>query len=480
MEQQEIVFSSAADLARRIAERSVSPVEVVTAVLDQIDSWQPHINAFITIAAEEALADARRAENAVARGEPLGPLHGVPFSVKDLLNTAGVRTTFGSVAFETNVPDTDCVAVARLKAAGGIMIGKTTTPEFGHKPMTEAPLFGQTRNPWKLERTSGGSSGGAAAAVAAGMGPLAVGTDGGGSVRIPAACCGIVGMKQTLGVVPHDQSPDTFGLLSYIGPMTRTVADAALMLSVLAGPDDSDVHSLGRETGDLLAAGRAEGSLDGKRILWRNFLGNDRIDGETLRLFENAVAAFEELGAELAYSDAPFTNTLPIWGPLTFSIWASRFGALEDQLGDRMSSTLRQWMAEGRDVSAVAVQESMATRTAVFRTVQSWFEEADFVVMPTLSRPALAIGHNPQSIEIEGEAAGGPRDAWYPYTHPFNLTGHPAITVPCGWTREGLPVGLQIAGPWLGDAQILRAAALFEAARPWSDRRPARPKVNEN
>ena len=468
MTNDELCFLPATDLAARIADRDVSPVDAVESVLSAIARWEPRINSFITVCAEEARDAARAAEASVMAGEPLGPLHGVPYSVKDLLNTAGVRTTFGSHAFADNVPPDDCVAVARLKQAGAILIGKTTTPEFGHKPLTEAPLFGKTRNPWNLERTSGGSSGGAGAAVAAGLGPLAVGTDGGGSVRIPAACCGIVGMKQTLGVVPHDQSPDSFGLMSYIGPMTRTVGDAAFMLSVMAGPDASDVHSIGRTLEGLAASSRAAGDLRGTRIGWRLLLGNEHIDRETAEIFQHSLGVFEALGANLEAREESFENTLPIWGPLTFSIWASRFGNIEEKLGDRMSDSLRRWMAEGRQAGAVDVQDAMAVRTSVFRSVQSWFDDVDLVVMPTLARPAIPADHDLfEPIDVDGRPAGGPRDAWYPYTHPFNLTGHPAITVPCGWTEEGLPVGLQIVGPWLADASILRAAALFEKAQPW-------------
>jgi len=473
MDADDLCFVPATELARHIVAKKVSPVEVVEAVLARIDRWQPKVNAFITVTGGEARRMAREAEAAVMAGKPLGPLHGVPFSVKDLLNTAGVRTTFGSQGFADNVPAADCVAVARLKAAGAILIGKTTTPEFGHQPMTEAPLFGRTLNPWNLERTSGGSSGGAGAAVAAGLGPLGVGTDGGGSVRIPAACCGIVGMKQTLGLVPHDQSPDSFGLMSYIGPMTRTVEDAAAMLAVMAGPDPRDVYSIGREAGDLAAAGRADGDLAGMRVAWRVFLGNDRIDSATRQLFEDAVRVFEAFGARLEHREDPFDSTLPAWAPLTFSAWTSRFGALEQRLGNRMTGSLRRWIAEGRETSAVAVQDALGVRTAAFRQVQSWFETADLILMPTLARPAIAASHDvADPIEIEGKPTGTTREAWYPYTHPFNLTGHPAITVPCGWTGDGLPVGLQIIGPWLADARVLRAAALFEAARPWCDRRP--------
>jgi aspartyl-tRNA(Asn)/glutamyl-tRNA(Gln) amidotransferase subunit A len=257
----DLAFMSAAALAASIARKAISPVEIVDRVLARIERSQASLNAFITVCAEEARAAARAAEAAVMRGDCLGPLHGVPLSVKDLVATNGVRTTSGSVALADNVPTADAPSVARLKAAGAILIGKTTTPEFGHKCFTDAPLFGRTANPWDTARTCGGSSGGAAAAVAAGLGPLGIGTDGGGSGRIPAACCGGVGFKQTLGLVPHDGTPDGFGNQSHITPMTRSVIDAALMLRAMAGPDPADPHSLGLVPPDFVAAARPEGDL---------------------------------------------------------------------------------------------------------------------------------------------------------------------------------------------------------------------------
>src|SRR5271156_5806251 len=292
----ELAFTSAAQLAELVARKEVSPVELVDAALDRIGKSQPTLNAFITVCAEEARAAAWEAEAAVMLGDALGPLHGVPFAVKDLVNTKGVRTTFGSVALADNVPVADSIAVARLKRAGAILIGKTTPPEFGHKCFTEAPLFGRTANPWNLARTCGGSSGGAAAAVAAGFGPIGIGTDGGGSSRIPAACCGVVGFKQTLGLVPHDLTPDGFGNQSHITPMTRTVLDAALMLQAMAGSHRSDPHSLGLPTPDFVAAARPEGSLAGVRIAWRPLLGNDRLSAEVRESCETALTALEELG----------------------------------------------------------------------------------------------------------------------------------------------------------------------------------------
>ncbi len=470
----DIAFASAAELAALIARRWVSPVEVVDGALARIEAAQPALNAFITVCADEARAASRAAEVAVMRGDQLGALHGVPFAVKDLVNTAGVRTTFGSVALADNVPGADSPSVARLKAAGAILVGKTTTPEFGHKCFTEAPLFGRTANPWDLARTCGGSSGGAAAAVAAGLVPIGIGTDGGGSSRIPAACCGIVGFKQTLGLVPHDLTPDGFGNQSHITPMTRTVMDSALMLQAMAGPHPCDPHALGLAPPDFVAGARAEADLKGVRIAWRPLLGNTMLAGEVRAACESALAALAQFGAVVEPVADDFASTEPIWLVLTQSFWNARFRRYVPEFGARMSETLLRQMDTGASHSAVALQQAMFERTRVFREVQGWFERYDIVATPTLSRTALPIGHDFFSpIEIDGVTADTVRRAWYPYTLPFNLSGNPAVTLPCGWGADGLPIGLQLVGPHLGDASLLRAAALFETARPWAQRRPA-------
>ena len=469
----EFAFASATHLADLVARKSVSPVELVDAALARIEKSQPQLNAFITVCAEEARAAAWEAEAAVMLGDPLGPLHGVPFAVKDLVNTAGVRTTFGSVAFADNVPSADSVAVARLKAAGAILVGKTSTPEFGHKCFTEAPLFGRTANPWDPTRTCGGSSGGAAAAAAAGIVPIGIATDGGGSSRIPAACCGVVGFKQTLGVVPHDLTPDGFGNQSHITPMTRSVMDTALMLRAMAGPDPCDPHSLGLAPQDFVAAAQPEGDLSGMRIAWRPLLGNDKLSAKVRTACETALKVFEELGAIVTPVDDYFRTTEPIWLVLTQSFWNARFRRYVGQFGNRMSETLVRQMDTGAAHSAVALQEAMFERTRVFREIEAWFGQYDLVATPTLSRTALDIDHDFFApIEIDGEIADTVRKSWYPYTLPFNLSGNPAVSLPCGFAADGLPIGLQLIGPHLADAPLLRAAALYEMARPWADRRP--------
>jgi aspartyl-tRNA(Asn)/glutamyl-tRNA(Gln) amidotransferase subunit A len=469
----EFAFASAVQIADMVARKVVSPVEVIEDALERIEKSQAKLNAFITICADEARAAAWEAEAAVMLGDPIGPLHGVPFAVKDLVNTAGVKTTFGSVALADNVPEADSVAVARLKAAGAILVGKTTTPEFGHKCFTEAPLFGRTANPWDLSRTCGGSSGGAAAAAAAGLVPIGIATDGGGSSRIPAACCGVVGFKQTLGLVPHDLTPDGFGNQSHITPMTRTVMDTALMLQAMVGPDRCDPHSLGLEPPDFIAAAQADGDLAGVRIAWRPLLGNDKLSSEVRATCEAALAALEELGAIITPVDDSFRTTEPIWLVLTQSFWNARFRRYVGQYGNRMSETLIRQMDTGAAHSAVALQEAMFERTRVFREIETWFADYDLVVTPTLSRTALPIDHDFFApIEIDGEIADTVRKSWYPYTLPFNLSGNPAVTLPCGIATDGLPIGLQLVGPHRGDAQLLRTAALYEKARPWDGHRP--------
>ena len=469
----DLAFAPAAELAEVIARREMSPVEIVDLFLKRIEASQASLNAFITVCADEARAAARAAETATMSGEPVGPLHGVPFAVKDLVNTAGVRTTFGSVALADNVPTADSPAVARLKAAGAILVGKTTTPEFGHKCFTDAPLFGRTANPWDIGRTCGGSSGGAAAAVAAGLAPIGIGTDGGGSSRIPAACCGVVGFKQTLGLVPHDLTPDGFGNQSHITPMTRTVMDTALMLQAMAGPHPCDPHALGLPTPDFVAAARAEGDLQGVRIAWRPLLGNTAVAAEVRGACERALTAFEELGAIVEPVDDKFASTEPIWLILTQSFWNARFRRYVPEFRERMSETLLRQMDTGAGHSAVALQEAMFERTRIFREVQGWFDKFDIVATPTLSRTALPIAHDFFApIEIDGAVSDTVRRAWYPYTLPFNLSANPAVTLPCGFGADGLPIGLQLVGPHLADAQLLRAAALFETARPWAQHRP--------
>lgn len=469
----DLAYTSAAELAAAIREKRMSATEIMRATLARAEQANAALNCFITICGKEALRDAAAADAAVARGEALGPLHGVPFHVKDLVNTEGVRTTFASHMYEHNVPAADSVSVARLKQAGAVLMGKTTTPEFGHMPYTEAPLFGRTRNAWAADRTSGGSSGGAAVALAAGVCPIGIGTDAGGSTRIPAAANGVVGFKQSAGVVPHDMAPDVFANFSSINPMARTVMDTALMLEAMAGEHPSDPYSYGAPSTGFVAAARPEGSLAGMRVAWRPMMANTVIDSQVLDLTERAAMALGELGASVEPMDDDLEPVEPIWFAYASAIWNARFRDLLPQWGNRLSLTLIRQMELGKDTTGEAVGRALLGRTQLFRKVQGWFDHYDVIVTPTLARTAIPIEERLfEPVEIEGVKTGTVRQSWYPYTHPFNLTGHPAMTLPCGFHSDGLPVGLQLVGRRSEDARLLRVAALFEQARPWSGRRP--------
>ncbi|WP_454695248.1 amidase [Achromobacter aegrifaciens] len=456
---------SAIEAARLIRTKAVSPVELVRASLDRAERLQPVLNCFITLCADQAIAEARLAEAALMRGDAPGILHGLPYTVKDLVNTAGVRTTFGAVPFSANVPAEDAVAVARLRQQGAILIGKTTTPEFGSKSMTDSPLFGHTRNAWNLERTCGGSSGGAAAATAAGITALAVASDGGGSTRIPAACNGVVGFKQSLGAIPHSQAQDAIGNQTYVTPTTRTVADTRLMMAAMAGPHDCDPWSLGVPKADYAGAAAVSKTLRGKRIRYCAAPPDRPVAADVRRAFEAALARLADLGAEVEPFDGAGFDVEPIWRVINHTVWRTRFLPLIEREPDAYSATFRRQIATAAAFSAQQYQEAMFARTALYRKVQALFDRADLLAMPTMSRTALPLGTDIfDTMDIDGRSYGDIRAHWYPWTMLFNLTGHPAVSVPCGLGQDGLPVGLQLVAPYHGDLQLLLAAEAYEQA----------------
>ena len=469
------IRASAAELADSIRTKRLSPVEIMQAVLDRAGRSQPVLNAFVTLCPERAMAEARAAEAAVMRGEALPPLHGVPLHVKDLVPTAGLRTTWGSRIFADHVPDRDAEVVARLRAAGAILFGKTTTPEFGQKPLTESPLFGTTRNPWDLARTCGGSSGGAAAAVAAGIGPIGVATDGGGSTRIPAACNGLVGFKQGLGVVPQEWAQDGFGNISYVTPMTRTVLDTALMLDAMAGPLPADPLSVGRpQPGFAQAVRDAPARLDGTRIGFRMRLGNERVAQDVLRLCGEALDALADIGTAVSETDTPFENPEAVWFVVNGSYRMAQFGHHLAQHRAIMDPVFVRQMDRVASYSAQELYKGIFQRTTLYRAVQAWFDDADIIAMPTLSRSALPIDQDFFGpITIDNESVPNLRAAWYPYTMPFNLTGNPAVSLPVGLGADGLPLAIQLIARTGEDARLLQVAAALERARPWAQLKPA-------
>ncbi len=470
MDKTELCFTPATELVARLQAKEISPVELTEAFLERIERLNPRLNAYCTLTPELALEQAKAAEAALLRGGEQGKLLGLPVSVKDLILTKGVRTTRGSLLFAEVVPTEDAPTVERLKAAGAIILGKTNTPELGWRGSTDNRLFGPTRNPWNLERTPGGSSGGASAQVAAGLGPLALGTDGGGSVRIPASYTGIFGLKPSLGRVPIYPASAT-GDLSHIGPMARTVADAALLLSVLAGPDERDRYSLPAEKLDYRVAcerGVQEG-LRGWRIAWSADLGYAPVEPEIREITQRAALRFAELGAEVVEANPGFESPIDSFNVYFYGGIAASLHDYMAEKADLLDPGLRKVVEQGEKLSGPDWGKAALARVGLWDIVRRFFERYDLLLTPTMPQPPFEVG-----IDGPATVAGQPVDrlGWTPFTYPFNLTGQPAASVPCGFTSDGLPVGLQIVGRRFADAAVLQASAAFEALQPWAAYRP--------
>jgi aspartyl-tRNA(Asn)/glutamyl-tRNA(Gln) amidotransferase subunit A len=463
----DLCWTSATELAALVRRKKVSPVEVVDAVLARIDKLNPRLNAYVLVLADEARRQAKAAERALARrSAKLGPLHGVPYSVKDLVITNGVRTTFGTPLNRDTVPTEDAPIVARMTAAGGIMLGKTNTPTFGWIGATHNLLFGTTRNPWDLEKTPGGSSGGASAAVAAGLGPLAVGTDGGGSIRIPASCTGIFGHKPSYGRIPIHPVSGAWSL-SHVGPMTRTVADAALMMNVCAGPDERDQYSLPAQRVDYVKA--LKGPVKGLRVAYSEDLGfAEAVDDEVRAACAKAARAFRELGCRVETVNPAWPSPRDAWEQIFCGGIATRMAPFRERKGDievGLYALIERALAE----PPTRYVQAWLDRLAWWQHPRAFFESYDLLLTPTIACPPFDA-----DADGPGEIAGRPVDryGWIPFTYPFNLTGQPACSIPCGFTRAGLPIGLQVVGRRFDDVTVLRAAAAFERARPWAGLQP--------
>ena len=465
----ELCFMPATELARRIRRRELSPVELLDAVLARVEAVDSRVHAFVTIDADRARAAAREAEAAVgADGASLGPLHGLPVSVKDLEPVAGMRLTFGTRFYEDNVPAFDGTAAARLRAAGALLFGKTNTPAFGHKDMCDNLLMPATRNPWALDRTSGASSGGAGAAVAAGMGPLAHGTDGAGSIRIPAALCGVFGLKPSYGRVPHWPASDLWGGRSHPGPMARTVRDAALLLGAMAGPDARDPLSIDAPPEDYVA--ECDGGVAGLRVAWSADLGYAPVEPEVRRLTEAVARCFERLGCHVEAADPAWDHPGPWHAVIYRANIAARLRPLVEQRPEWIDESLARVIELGREVTADELLGAHASRTRFYDQARAFMEGYDLLLTPAMACGAWSWERPP--AEIDGQPVQQVAGGRWPLMYPFNLTGWPAASVPCGFTAEGLPVALQIVAPWHQDSRCLRAAAALEEAMPWADRRP--------
>ena len=466
----DLSFTPARELQRLIASKQFSPVEVTELCLSRIDRLDSELNSYLTVIGEEAIIAARSAEEAVVKGDSLGPLHGVPVSIKDLEMTKGIRTTGGSSVFRDRIPNEDSVVVERVRAAGAIILGKTNTPEFGLLGHTENRLGDHCRNPWNTERTSGGSSGGAAAGVAAGLCALATGSDGGGSIRIPASFCGVYGIKPTLGRVARYSRAGASPIVNHFsqsGPLSRTVRDSALLLQVVAGHDPRDPGSLRDEPADYLAA--ADGPIKGLRAGWSPDFGGYPIDPEVGDTASKAARVFEELGCtveEVDLSFDPVSNTF--WTLFCTALYAG-YGQLLESRSDELTWYARESLEFGASVSGADYAKALGQMDRVKAQFTDLFEEYDLLLSPTMAVTAFPVGEPPSEI------GGREVDSFWgfnPFNFPINMIGNPAASIPCGFSSEGLPIGLHIVGRSKDEATVIAASAAFEEARPWAGHRP--------
>ncbi len=456
----DLALLPATALIKGYREGTLSPVEATRAALDRIEKHNGTLNAFNLVDAEGALAEARRSEERWRVSAPRGRLDGVPVSIKDILLTEGWPTLRGSKTIDPDqVWDEDAPAVARLRENGAVILGKTTTPEFGWKGVTDSPLTGVTRNPWNPELTPGGSSGGASAAVAAGMGPLAVGTDGGGSIRIPAGFTGIFGIKPSFGRVPaYPASP--FSTVAHVGPMTRTVGDAALMLTVLAEPDARDWYALPYDGTDF--SNGLEDGIEGLTVAFSPTLGGHRVDPEVADLVLAAVRRFETLGAKVEEAEPELPDCGEIFRPHWFAGAAKLLSGFTEEQKALMDPGLVEIAKQGVAFSLMDYLTAMKQREDLGIALRRFHETYDLLLTPSLPITAFAAGLEEPPSDTEGRWVD-----WTPFTYPFNLSRQPAASVPCGLTRSGLPAGLQIVGPLYGEALVLRAARAYETDQPF-------------
>lgn len=460
-------LQTATELARNIRAKHISPVEVIDVFIERISSLNPKINAVVTLAADEARTQAKKAERAVMQGGTLGPLHGVPVAMKDLTATQGIRTTLGSPAFKDRIPERDATVVARLKEAGAIILGKTNTPEFGCKGTTDNPLFGATKNPWDLNLTPGGSSGGSAAAVAARLIPVAEGSDGGGSIRIPASLCGVYGLKPTYGRIPHDSDfNNVFGSYEpflHHGPITHAVEDAALMLQVMQGPAATDPFSLPHTGEDYQEAIRKD--VRGLKVAYTPDFGMYEVASDVKAVTERAVENVRSLGCDVDEVSIDVGMDLAEFMAFFKQMWFVGISASCSELlaahPDQVSQELAFMIREGEKFSAVEYKQIGRARTTMWHKVQEVFHTYDLIISPTLGTTAFPSGLMGPA-EINGKPIQ-PDSDWL-LTQIYNTTGHPAASLPVGLTEAGLPVGLQLAGDRFQDALVLRLSYAYETA----------------
>ena len=464
----EICFLTATELVRLVRAKELSALEVMEAHLAQIERVNPEVNAIVTLTAQRAMDRARATDDALTRGEEVGPLAGLPVAHKDLFPTEGVRTTFGSLVYKDLVPDHDALIVERLKGAGAISVGKTNTPEFGAGSQTFNEVFGETLNPYDLTRTCGGSSGGAAVALACGMVPVADGSDMGGSLRNPASFCNVVGFRPSPGRVPSWPDPTPWLSLTVDGPMARTVEDTALMLSAIAGPDARCPLSIPEPASLFMRP--LERDFGGVRIAWSRDLGGLPVDPRVTAVLESQRYAFESLGCAVEDTQPDFADADEVFKTLRAWRYELAYGELLVDHRDEMKDTVVWNIEEGARLSGPQLGRAERKRTELFHRVRTFTESYEFLVSPVSQIPPFDVAQR-YVTEIAGEQMETYID-WMKSCYYVSVAGLPAVSVPCGFTREGLPVGVQIAGRYRDDLGVLQLAHAFEEATRCGERRP--------
>lgn len=461
-------YATALEIRDTIVRGGVSAAEIMDATLARMEALEPALNAFVTPMPEQAMAAAEAADKILAEGGEPGPLHGVPVSVKDLIDVGGVRTTFGSRLMADNVVEADAPAVERIRAAGACIIGKTTTTEFGCKAGGgDSPLSGVTHNAWDTSKTTGGSSAGAATSVAAGITPLALGTDGGGSVRIPASFCGVFGMKAQFGRVPVFPTSAT-PTLAHVGVIARSVRDAALSISVLAGFDARDPASVSEPVPDYLAA--CDTPIERMRVAWSPTLGYAKPVPEVVEIAEDAARVFETFGCSLELVEEVMDDPVDLWNA---EFYAGAGTKLKDALHNSrelLDPAVAEVLERALEGTVEQYYAKVFARYELREKMRKFFESYDLLLTPTLPVPPFEAGVNVPPQLPERSIV-----SWVYYTYPFNLTGNPAASIPCGFTKEGLPVGLQVVAGTNREIDLLRVATAFEETRPWTSPFPDLP-----
>ena len=478
MKKEELCYMSAYEMAEKIKNQELTSEEITEIIIERIERINPRINVYCTPTFELAREMAKKADKAVKEGEKLGLLHGIPTSIKDETDSKGIRTTYGSYLFENNVPREDAAIVRRLKDAGIVILGKTNTPSFGYKGETDNLIFGITKNPWNLERTTGGSSGGAAGAVASGLGPIGIGSDGGGSIRIPSSFCGVFGLKSTYGRVPQADMKlmGYLGTFVHRGPLVRYVKDAALVLDIIAGQDDSDRYSVPKPNYSYVE------TIDEKpsnlKIGYSLDMGfAEALDPEVEKAVLDGIQKFEEFGWSMEKSRIRLKNPESIF----LTIWASGFayslGPYLEHAKEKMDPGLVDMINLGLTFSTKDIKIAEVQREMIYEEICKIFRKVDILITPTLACPAFELGKSTVNMEtmttdiiIDGKSMSS--TGWLPFTYPLNASGHPAASIPCGWSSNGLPIGMQIVGDRFDELTVLQVSKAFEDVAPWQDKKP--------